>query len=288
MPTTLLTDNGSSRPDSTLTLRALAGALARRIGEPVHPVSLLHADKVPADALGGRAADTLEPYLRRALAEGARDFRVLPLLFGPSRALSQLIPETADALSAERGPFAIRVAPELCPLPQGESRLTTILLDHIQATAKAGGGEPRRVVLVDHGSPIPEVTAVRSWLATQLRARLGPGVTLVEAAMERRPGPAYDFNGDLLETALGRLAETDPHTPVILALLFLSPGRHAGSGGDIETICAAVEARIPGFRVLRTPLVAAHPALVEILADRHAAVDRDVTYGVGDPRRERQ
>ena len=270
MPRLLLIDNGSSRPDSTLTLRRLAAALAERLDQPVHPVSLQHADKVPERALGGRPADTLEPFLRRALAEGERDFLALPLFFGPSRALSRFIPDTAAAFEPEFGPLRVRVAPELCPLPSGEPRLAGILADHVAATAGAAGVPTRRVVLVDHGSPMPQVTAVRRWLAGRLRERLGDDVLLEEAVMERRPGPDYDFNGDLLETVLDRLAESDPAGPVILVMLFLAPGRHAGAGGDIARITAAVEQAHPGFRVHTTPLVGAHPALIDILADRTA------------------
>ena len=56
--------------------------------------------------------------------------------------------------------------------------------------------------------------------------------------------------------------------PRVLAMLFLSPGRHAGEGGDIAEICAAAEQRHPGLRVRPTALVGEHPAIVDILATR--------------------
>ncbi len=270
MPATLLIDNGSSRPESTLALRALARTLGERSGRPVQPVSLLHADQVPAGALGWQPADTLEPWLRRALSAGLRDFLLVPLWFGPSRALTQFIPELTVQLRREYGPFQLRCAPELCPLPRGESRLVDILLGHINTTATTQAIPPRRLVLVDHGSPSPQVTAVRTWLAARLRERLGPGGVLDEAVMERRPGPDYDFNGALLESVLYRLAAADSTSPVILPLLFLSPGRHAGPGGDLSAICARVEAAVPGFRVHPTGLVGAHSGLIDILAERIA------------------
>ena len=234
----------------------------------MHPVSLQHADKVPAEALGGCPADTLEPWLRRAIGAGRRDFLLVPLWFGPSRALTHVIPEIADRLSRELGPFRLQLSPVLCPLPPGEPRLVAILLDHLLATARAQGIAPDRLILVDHGSPSPGVIAVRSWLAARLRERLAPDAVLDEAVMERRPEPAYDFNGDLLETLLHRLAATDPTRPVILCQLFLSPGRHAGPAGDITHIRLRVESASPGFRVYPTPLVGAHPGLIEILAER--------------------
>lgn len=260
----LLIDNGSSRPDSTLTLRRLADALAERLGREVAPVSLQHAHKVPPEALGGRPANTLGPYLRRATSAGERDFLAVPLFFGPSRALSRFVPDTVAELAPEVGDVRVRIARELCPLPPGEGRLAAILADHIRAAAAGIGGA--RVVLVDHGSPIPEVTAVRQWLAAGLQEQLGTAIH--QAVMERREGPAYDFNGRLLSEVLEGLALDEPTARVIVALLFIAPGRHAGAGGDIAEIVAGVERRHPGLRTRLTPLVSAHAGLVDILADR--------------------
>jgi sirohydrochlorin ferrochelatase len=49
---------------------------------------------------------------------------------------------------------------------------------------------------------------------------------------------------------------------VILAPLFLSPGRHAGPGGDLAQICAAASSRCHF-----TELVGTHPLAVTALAD---------------------
>jgi sirohydrochlorin ferrochelatase len=268
MRSILLVDNGSSRPDSTLNLRRLSARLAERVGEPIRPVSLLHADRVAAERLNGQPAEILAPTLRRLVSEGVRDLRLLPLFFGPSRALTQFVPEMAAEVAAECGPFRLEIAPELCPLPGGEPRLVEILADNLDAVARSAGIAPKRVVLVDHGSPIAEVTAVRRWLALGLAGRLGPDVRLEEAVMERRPGPEYDFNGPLLEDLLSRLAETDRETPILLSMLFLSAGRHAGSDGDIAQICVGIERRFPGMRIEVAPLVGSHPGLIEILASR--------------------
>ncbi|MCG6986063.1 MAG: cobalamin biosynthesis protein CbiX [Thiocapsa sp.] len=269
----LLIDNGSKQAEATISLRRIALALGDRLGEAVHPVSLLHADTVPADALEGRPAETFEPLLRRRLAQGVRDFLLVPLFFGPTRAIKVFVPERIAALQAGYGPFAVRLARELCPLPEGEPGLVEILLDHIGQVATAQGIEPRRVLLVDHGSPAPAVTAVRRWLGERLAWRLGPGTQLEEAAMERRGGTEYDFNGDLLEDRLDALASLDPSTPVILSMLFLSPGRHAGPGGDIAEICGRIERLHPSFRIYPSPLVGGHPRLVHILADRVAEME---------------
>lgn len=265
-PTILLLDNGSRRPEATLNLRSLAAKLASACDREIHPVSLQHADKVPADALGGRAADTLTPFLIQKLEQGIRHFLLLPLFFGPSRALSSYLADQATALRSRYGEFSLHQASVLCPLPAGEPRLADILLQQIESQSK--DSPPSRVVLVDHGSPIPQVTAVRTYLAEILHAQLGSQCELLQAVMERRGGPAYDFNGELLEDLLESLAEKDLIGPVILSMLFLSPGRHAGKGGDIEQICRKVRERHPGLEVRIAPLVGQHPLLIKILRDR--------------------
>jgi len=266
--TLILLDNGSTRAQSTLSLRRISSALSERVGEFVHPVSLMHADKVSVDALEGCPADTFEPFLRARALAGERRFLILPLFFGPSRALSAFVPEKAEQIGADFGPLSLRIADILCPLPHGEPRLAEILLDNLLHCAKETEFLPKRIVLVDHGSPIPAVTTVRRSLAADLRQCLGTGVRVDEAVMERRTGVEYDFNGDLLENLLRQLAEEDRNTPVILSMLFMFAGRHAGPNGDIERIYRTVEREFPGFRVHQGPLVSDHPRLVDILQSR--------------------
>ena len=237
-PTILLVDNGSSRAEAALNLRRLASDLSTRSGLQVHPVSLQHADQIAADQLEGIPAQTFSAFLETRLSRGERDFLALPLFFGPSRALSRFIPEQVARFETVYGPISFRQAPILCPLPEGEPRLASLLRE--QVITASGDQTPRRVILVDHGSPIPSVTAVRRYLADEMRRQFGPETDLQEAVMERREGPEYDFNGELLESLLTRLAQADDTTPITLSLLFMSPGRHAGAGGDIETICERV------------------------------------------------
>jgi sirohydrochlorin ferrochelatase len=101
-----------------------------------------------------------------------------------------------------------------------------------------------------------------------MQEMLGPEVDLQQAVMERRGGAAYDFNGELLEQVLSRAAEADERTTVALSLLFLSPGRHAGQGGDIDQICRSVRQHHPRLRIISSSLVAEHPDLTGILLDR--------------------
>lgn len=234
--------------------------LGRRVGEPVSPVSLLHSSAVPREELDGVAAETFEPAVSIRLAEGTTEFLVVPLFFGPSQALTRYLPARIAHLQRRWPALRVRVAPAL--FAAADLRLAEILADNVRG-APAG---PCRVALVDHGSPVREVTAVREALARQLAALLGPGMEVASCSMERRAGPEYDFNEPLLA---GLLARPDwGRGGVTIAMQFLLPGRHAGPDGDVAQICAAARKRQPGLVTQLTPLVSEHPRLVEILADR--------------------
>jgi sirohydrochlorin ferrochelatase len=267
----LLVDNGSLEPAATLALRDLTQRLAAQIGREIVPVSLLHSNRVAADQLDGVTADTVEPYLRQQLGRGETEFVVLPLFFGPSRAISEYLPGVVEKLHDEFPAFMVRIAPTL--FAADEDTLAQMLAErvHGQLTAEFSCGQPVRVALVDHGSPARAVTAVRDLLARQLEIKLGAAVAAVAAcSMERRPGPEYDFNEPMLETLLTRAGWNAG--PVIVAQLFLAPGRHAGPEGDIAGICAQAEAASPGLRTVRTDVLGTHPAMVNLLADRLAQV----------------
>ncbi|MCU7873091.1 MAG: cobalamin biosynthesis protein CbiX [Candidatus Thiodiazotropha sp. (ex Lucinoma borealis)] len=266
LPTLLLIDNGSSQAEATLSLRRLARRLSQISGQNVSPVSLQHAHKIPAEKLDGRAARTLEPFLREMLAKGIRDYLAIPLFFGRSKALTSLIPDLVDSLESEFGPISFRLTDELYPLPTGEPRLAQILYDQIDPILQQA--KQQNVILVDHGSPLAAVTEVRVRVAEDLRTLLPAEIDLQEAVMERRSGTQFDFNGELLEQVLERAALASINTPIVLSLLFLLPGTHAGSNGDIASICLDIEQRHPGLNIYTSQLVSNHPALVDILYDR--------------------
>lgn len=263
-PLTLLMDNGSLEPAAVLGLRTLAARLAVRLGREVAPVSLLHSSAVPAEQLGGTPAEILEPALARRLAADQADFLILPLFFGPSAALTDYLPKRIGLLRGKFPNLRVRIAAPL--FAAGDDRLARILADQVRATGSAS----RRVVLVDHGSPAPAVTAVRNELASQLAAQLGPAYTVAPASMERRASAAYDFCEPLLGRLLGSPGWNEGE--VIIAMQFLLPGRHAGPEGDVAAICRAAETASGGkLRTTPTGLVAEHPLLVDILADRWRA-----------------
>lgn len=266
-PLTILMDNGSLEPGATLGLRALAARLGERIGARVEPVSLLHSSAVPADKLGGAPAEILEPAVERRLGAGQTDFLIVPLFFGPSGALTDYLPKRLAHLRGKTPALNVRVAAPL--FAEGDDRLARILADQVRARRTAG----RRVALVDHGSPARVVTAVRNELACLLAGQLGTDWTVAPCSMERREGTDYDFCEPLLEKLLRSPGWNAGE--VIVAMQFLLPGRHAGPEGDVAEICRAAEVASGGtLRTTMTGLVAEHPLLVDILADRWGAAIR--------------
>jgi sirohydrochlorin ferrochelatase len=268
-PLTLLLDNGSLEPAATLALRELAAQLSRRLGLTVEPVSLLHSSGIEPALLGWHPAEILIPALERRLAAGQSEFVIVPLFFGPSRALTDYLPEQVARLRQKHPALSVRLAPPL--FAAGDLRLAQILADQVTALLDPAIPGPVRVALVDHGSPVAAVTAVRNELARQLAQQLGNRVaTVAPCSMERRPDPAYDFNAPLLADLLA----TPPwsESRVIVAMQFLLPGRHAGPAGDVAEICRQAQAAQPSLRTRMTALVGNHPLLFEILADRWGAV----------------
>ncbi|MFA6963058.1 MAG: cobalamin biosynthesis protein CbiX [Opitutaceae bacterium] len=263
-----LFDNGSLRAESTLSLRRLAAALTDCTGLPVQAVSLLHSSNVAAEALGGEPARLLEPALVAYFtANPAGEAVLLPLFFGPSAALTEYVPARLESVRAKFSGARVWMAPWLVDITDADRRLAEVLADQVRLAARARGWHRPKVVLVDHGSPQSAVAEVRNHLGEQVRAVLGSEIeALAVASMERREGDAYVFNEPLLVTALST-APFD-HGEVVVALQFLSPGRHAGPGGDIADICATAEAEQAGLQTQMTEPITADPRLVGLLAER--------------------
>jgi len=263
----LLMDNGSLEPASTRQLRAIAAALAERTGRRVDPVSLAHSAKIPAEALDGRPADLFEAALDRGIAEGVTDFVVAPLFIGPSHALTRFVPVLIEERVKRMPALRVRLAPPLAA--PDDPRLSEMIEAHVRE--QIAPGAPPRVAIVDHGSPARAVTDVRDAVAAQVRARLGDAAAeVVGCSMERRDGAEFDFNEPTLEHLLARPAWRSG--PLILAMLFIAPGRHAGPDGDVAQIVRAARGDEDGVRFTR--LLGTHPRLIEILADRVGAAER--------------
>ena len=278
--TVLLVDNGSLRPSSYLSLCNMASSVAQLTGVPVIPASARFADKLDPKDLDGRSGEILSGVITRLASEGERHFLILPAFLGPSDTLKSLVPATFSRLASTYPGLGFSLASPLVRLGsldgESDNRVAQALLEGVIVTMATHGLVPEdtAVILCDHGSPHPDVAAVRGHVAAQLGALLAhPSrprfrAPLSEASMERRPGPEFDFNEPLLEKVLRR--EPYDRGSVVLALLFLSPGAHAGPGGDIAEIARAAmeEAGREGrsLNVFTTPLLG--PKVANILADR--------------------
>jgi sirohydrochlorin ferrochelatase len=262
-------DNGSLEPASVLQSREIARALERRLDVRVRPVSLAHSAKISADALGGRAAELFEAALDDELQKGTNEIFVVPLFVGPSHAIVRHVPAVVAGRQKAFPSACISIASPL--YVPGDLRMASILADHIQEqleqlTDQRGDGiDSLRVAIVDHGSPSRLVTEVRDCLTAQVRALLGDSALEVAAcSMERRPDPEFNFNDPLLEKLLVQPGwNTDT---VIVGMLFIGPGKHAGSRGDIADICTRARGEAAPVKI--TKLLGQHPLLVEILEDR--------------------
>jgi sirohydrochlorin ferrochelatase len=194
----------------------------------------------------------------------------VPYFIGPSDALTAYVPERMAGLRRRWPDLAVRIAPPLLdPQDPGDERMIDVVEERVRRVLAVLPAAPTQaaVALVDHGSPQPKVTALRNFVAERLQRRLGASVRAVAAcSMERREGARYAF-GDPLLAALLETPEFSSG-PVIVAMLFLSPGRHAGPEGDVARLCRGAEERHPDLRTTMTELLGVHPKLVEILADR--------------------
>ena len=205
--------------------------------------------------------------------------RVAPPLVCPCPYLERLLPPDRR----NRGP---------------DTRIAQIVCDRVLMVARARGLTQHKhgngngpvdgpvVLLCDHGTPSQAVNKVRDLVAQQLAGLLAPhGMGNVTAcSMERRVGKEYDFNDPLLEDALPALVASDGNSrgddtvppnagvavSVIVALLFLQPGKHAGRGGDIAAIVNTAVDNNPLLDVHVTDVVGTDPLLTDVLLDRAA------------------
>jgi sirohydrochlorin ferrochelatase len=270
-----LFDNGSPRPSSTLSLRETAALLGGILPAPVRAVSLPRPDAVDAAAPGGARAEPLETAARDWWGKNPGGEAVLlPLFFGPGAALTGLVPARMEAARKAFPRARWRLARWLVEPGETDDGIARALASGARRVIAAEKLGRPRVVLVDHGSPQRAVAAVREHLGAQLRRLLGGDAAETgTASMERRAGAEFAFNEPLLAARL-RTPPFDAGDVVVL-LQFLSPGRHAGPGGDIAAICAEARRERPGLRTWMTAPLGAAPEVIEKLARRFAeAQDR--------------
>ena len=255
-----LVDNGSLEPAAHVALRAAAAAIGEASGLEVEAVSWRHSDRIPARDLGGRPAWTLAPWIRTRSAAGQREFVIVPFFISPQGAIGSLLRRDIELLRAETGGFDLALTDGLAA-----PALAAIVEDRVREAALANGLRRPAVVVVDHGGPSRASADVRNSAANGARERLGAAIgPLAAASMESPEGPGFDFNRPLLAEALA--APGFNSGDVVIAPLFLSPGRHAGPRGDLARIARDAQARLPELRCHFAGLTGSHPIATESLA----------------------
>ncbi len=264
--TIALIDNGSLEPAAHRNLRTLAGALSARTGNEVHAVSWKHSDKIRPDQLDGKTAWTLAPWLRAQVARGERDFVFVPFFISAQGAIGSWLQRDFERLRNEHGGFRYNVTSGLA----AQGALVKIITSWIRETIAALRLSRPAAVIVDHGGPSAASAILRNQVAAEVARELGPEIAaLTPASLE---GGEYEHTQPLLADAL-TLPGFD-RGDVVIAPLFLAPGRHAGPKGDLEQIAEAAEDRgattADSFAPLHchfTPLVGTHPDVVDVLAE---------------------
>lgn len=257
-----LIDNGSLEPAAHRNLRAVAAALSERSRTLVHAVSWKHSDRIAAAALDDTPAWTLGAFIRAMHGLGQREFVFVPFFISAQGAIGSALRADLERLQTDLGGFDFTFTAGLA----AHEALVAIAAARIRETLAAPHLARPPVIVVDHGGPSAASAALRDRVAVELRARLGREVgPLAGASMEGAHPP-------LLAEQLQ--APGFAGHDVIVAPLFLSPGRHAGPGGDIATICAE-----SGTRCHVTELIGTHPLAVETLA----AALRDTVSTLHDP-----
>jgi hypothetical protein len=263
-----LIDNGSLEPAAHQYLRSAAAALSARTGVPVQALSWRHSDQIPAAELGGVPAWTLLPWVRAQLARGECEFVFVPFFVSAQGAIGSAVRRDLRDFQHEAYDFAFTFTDGIAQ----RGALTEIMTDRIRETIAARQLRQPAVIVVDHGGPSPASSALRDAVALGVRQALDVEISQVAAAS--MAGMEHAHNVPLLadQLALPGFDRGD----VVIALLFLSPGRHAGANGDLVQIARAAEKRLPGLRCHLTQLLGTHPRVIESLA--HALRETLATF----------
>jgi sirohydrochlorin ferrochelatase len=259
--TVALIDNGSLEPAAHRNLRRIAAALSERTGVPVHAVSWKHSDRIRPDVLGGKPAWTLAAWVKAQLEAGERDLVFVPFFISAQGAIGSALRQDLERLQREIGAFKFVFTPGLA----AHGVLSRIVTARIEEAMTRTGLHRPPVILVDHGGPSPASAALRNHVAQEVRQALGGQVReVVAASME---GAEYAHNYPLFADVLA--GGGFDHGDILVAPLFLSPGRHAGPRGDLAEIATAAEDRLSAtpLRCHFADLVGTHPDVITALTE---------------------
>jgi hypothetical protein len=257
----VLIDNGSLEPAAQRNLRTLAAALSAQTKIGVQAVSWKHSDQISAEALDGQPAAILEPWLRAQLAGGEREFLFVPFFISAQGAIGSALRSDLEKLSSGRDGCRFAFTDGLA----ARGALVRIVTTRIRETITANALCQPAVVVVDHGGPSVASATLRNQIAAEVQHALRHEIGLLTAASLE--GEDYPHNRPPFADALTR--PDFNHGDVVVAPLFLAPGRHAGPQGDLARIAEAAEDRLTAepLRCHFTDLIGTHPLVVDTLAE---------------------
>ena len=257
--TIVLIDNGSLEPGAHLNLRAIAHSISARVGTRVHAVSWKHSDRIGADRLNHQPAWTIAPFVRAHFARGERQFVFVPFFISAQGAIGSALRDDLEKLQTELGGFNFTFTDGLA----ARGALAGIVADRIRSVLAAHALRMPPVIVVDHGGPSTASAALRNHIAAQVRSTLGSSIgPLAATSLE---GEEYAHNHPLFADQLA--APGFNHGDIVVAPLFLGPGRHAGPNGDLAQIARAAEDRLTSpVHCHFTELVGTHPRVADALA----------------------
>ena len=259
-----LVDNGSLRPESIISLREVANKLTEKCGENVEPAGIMHSHKINSIHLNSKKALTMEKFFDSKEAENVSRLLIIPMFLGPSLAITDWLKRKLTVWKESNPDRFYSVAH--CLHKDGDNRISRALYTNVIDEIRLFSGRQPFVILVDHGTPLKKVNSVRETVGNELKRLLTNKICgFSTACMERRSGTQYDYNDPLLEVLLHQIYRKGVRE-VVLAQLFLLPGRHAGPDGDLAMICNPYEKK--GMKIYRTQTLACHPLILEILIER--------------------
>lgn len=120
----------------------------------------------------------------------------------------------------------------------------------------------RAILLVDHGSRLPEANAQLTDVADAIRSRVPERIVAVAH---------LDIGEPDIAQGIANLAEKGVEE-IVVQLYFLSPGRHTTQDIPAQVACAAQQ--YPGIQIRISEPLGGHAALLDAVLDRVSAAER--------------
>ena len=265
-PICLLVDNGSLRPQAVLNLRNIAQQLESECLHDVIPLGLLHSNKIDKSMLDGESGETIGTFLSSKKGQKISSLVILPFFIGPSLGVTDFLVKKLEIWEKEKSGRSFEVL--TCIHSYEDTKLAAALTNETNRVITEKGLDRPCIALVDHGTPIIEVNRVREDVGRSLVEMIGAKASgFATCSMERRKGGEYDFNEPLIEKVLDDWGNAGVQE-IVVSLLFLLTGRHAGKGGDLENIFDKAKSKFPGMRITPTRPLGENSIIYELLKDK--------------------